>query len=122
MQALTSALKLGKALMGAGANPATLSMLGEGWTGEEALAIAVFCAIEAQGDFAKGVLLAVNHDGNSDGTAAITGNILGALLGAYAIPDRWRARVQFRKILETAARRLLTPSGHGKNGGIREEV
>jgi ADP-ribosylglycohydrolase len=118
VQALTSALKLGKALRGAGAKPSTVAMLGEGWRGEEALAIAVFCAIEAQGDFAKGVLLAVNHDGDSDSTAAIAGNLLGALLGASAIPKRWGARVEFGKILTEMARRLFALSYHGKENQL----
>ena len=29
----------------------------------------------------KGILLAVNHSGDSDSTGAITGNILGCLMG-----------------------------------------
>jgi ADP-ribosyl-[dinitrogen reductase] hydrolase len=63
---------------------ASLSMLGEGWVAEEALAIAVHCALSAS-DFRSGVLHAVNHGGDSDSTGAICGNLLGASLGAGAI-------------------------------------
>src|SRR5699024_6849945 len=55
--------------------------LGEGWVAEEALAIAVFCAVRYQDDFAAAIRAAVNHKGDSDSTGAICGNILGAWLG-----------------------------------------
>ena len=50
-----------------------ISFLGEGWVAEEALAIAIYCALVAK-DFRHGVMLAVNHDGDSDSTGAIAGN------------------------------------------------
>ncbi len=58
--------------------------LGAGWVAEEALAVAVYCALTAA-DFRSGVLLAVNHGGDSDSTGAICGNLLGASLGVQAI-------------------------------------
>lgn len=62
--------------------------LGEGWTGEEALAISLYCALTAK-DFVDGIRKAVNHSGDSDSTGAITGNILGTLWGSAAIPQKW---------------------------------
>ncbi len=59
--------------------------LGEGWVAEEALAIAVFCAVRYQNDFAAAIRAAVNHKGDSDSTGAICGNILGAWLGKEAV-------------------------------------
>ena len=59
--------------------------LGEGWVADEALAIAVFCAVRHQNDFASGIRAAVNHKGDSDSTGAICGNILGAWLGEEAV-------------------------------------
>lgn len=59
--------------------------LGEGWVAEEALAIAVFCAVRYQHDFAAAIRAAVNHKGDSDSTGAICGNILGAWLGKEAV-------------------------------------
>ena len=59
--------------------------LGEGWTAEEALAIAVYCALVAE-DVRHGLLLAVNHGGDSDSTGAVCGNLLGALHGETALP------------------------------------
>lgn len=60
--------------------------LGEGWVGDEALAIALYCALKYENDFEKGIVAAVNHKGDSDSTGAIAGNILGAHLGLQAIP------------------------------------
>lgn len=62
-----------------------VSQLGEGWVGEEALAIALYCALKYQNDFKKAVTQAVNHSGDSDSTGAICGNILGAYLGIESI-------------------------------------
>ena len=61
--------------------------LGEGWVGDEALAIAVFCAVRYQDDFAAAIRTAVNHKGDSDSTGAICGNILGAWLGIREVSE-----------------------------------
>ncbi len=81
---------------------------GGGWVGEEALAIAVFCSLAAGRDFSRGVLLAVNHSGDSDSTGAIAGNILGALLGRDAIPTRWLEGLELREVVEGMAERLYS--------------
>ncbi|MGI8546622.1 MAG: ADP-ribosylglycohydrolase family protein [Gemmatimonadaceae bacterium] len=73
-----------------------VEQLGQGWVAEEALAIAVYCALVAGEDFEAGVRLAVNHSGDSDSTGAITGNILGTMLGVGAIPARWLASLELR--------------------------
>ena len=44
------------------------------------------CAALAAEDMRDGLLLAVNHTGDSDSTGAICGNILGAMHGDAAIP------------------------------------
>ncbi len=77
--------------------------LGEGWTGDEALAIALFSALRHPRDFEAGVVTAVNHSGDSDSTGDICGAILGASLGAGAIPERWLAGLEFRETLEELA-------------------
>ncbi len=59
--------------------------LGEGWVADEALAIAVFCAVRHEDDFAAALRAAVNHQGDSDSTGAVCGNILGARLGVKAV-------------------------------------
>jgi len=83
--------------------PEVIERLGGGWVGEEALAISLYCALAAQDDFSRGVLLAVNHSGDSDSTGAITGNLLGLMLGVEAIPEKWLSELELRAEIETVA-------------------
>jgi len=76
--------------------------LGQGWVAEEALAIAVLCAIAAKNS--RGALIAAaNHDGDSDSTAAICGNLLGAAEGAETFPADWIRDVELSDMLEALA-------------------
>jgi ADP-ribosylglycohydrolase len=59
--------------------------LGQGWVAEEALAIGVYAAMVGEPDPRAGLLVAVNHSGDSDSTGAIAGNILGAIHGEEAL-------------------------------------
>jgi ADP-ribosyl-[dinitrogen reductase] hydrolase len=88
------------------ASPEDVASLGEGWVAEEALAIALFCALAAP-DFESAVRLAVNHGGDSDSTGAITGNLLGAALGEAVIPARWLAALELREEIERVADELV---------------
>jgi ADP-ribosylglycohydrolase/protein-tyrosine phosphatase len=72
--------------------------LGQGWVGEEALAIALFCALRADG-LEAGIVMAVNIDGDSDSTGSIAGNLLGAMWGARSIPERWLAGLELRDVI-----------------------
>lgn len=83
----------------------TIEDLGGGWVGDEALAIAVACAIGAN-DFRSGVLAAANHSGDSDSTAAICGNLLGAMWGVDAIPTEWLAELELRDEIDQLANDL----------------
>lgn len=71
-----------------------IKILGEGFTGDEALAIAIYCALKYQNDFSEALRVAVNHKGDSDSTGSITGAILGTLIGYSAIPDEWKDRLE----------------------------
>ena len=81
--------------------------LGEGWVGEEALAVSIYCSLRYQDDFRKALCLSVNHDGDSDSTGAITGNILGAYAGIDAIPAEWVKKVELRDEITQLADDLL---------------
>jgi len=86
-----------------------LPRLGEGWVAEEALAIALYCALVAR-DFEGGVAMAVNIQGDSDSTGAMTGNLLGAIHGEAAIPRRWLEPLELREVItEVADDFLLLP-------------
>lgn len=63
-----------------------INEIGEGWTGDEALAIALYCCNRHIDSFEKTIIAAVNHGGDSDSTGAVAGNIIGAALGYGAIP------------------------------------
>lgn len=88
--------------------PPSLEMvesLGGGWVAEEALAIAVYAALQypEPNDMLKALSLAVTHSGDSDSTGAICGNILGALHGEDALPPQLVFEVEGRgTILELA--------------------
>ncbi|MGW7008404.1 ADP-ribosylglycohydrolase family protein [Streptomyces sp. NPDC054933] len=69
--------------------------LGEGWTAEEALAMGVYCALVAE-DVRHGLLLAVNHSGDSDSTGSICGNLLGVQHGETALPPAWVVELEGR--------------------------
>ena len=89
-QETTNAIKDALALHKLGApDYYKVNKLGQGWVGEEALAISLYCVLCYPNDFEKAINLAINHDGDTDSTGAITGNILGLILGEEAIPQRW---------------------------------
>lgn len=79
-----------------------LKRLGEGWVAEEALAIGLYCAYCAI-DIESGVIMAVNHDGDSDSTGLIAGHLLGAMHGVAAIPSRWLKVLELRTVIEQVA-------------------
>jgi ADP-ribosylglycohydrolase len=78
-----------------------LRELGKGFVAEEALAMGLYCALGAK-DFEDGIVLAVNHSGDSDSTGSITGNLLGAA-GVEAIPQRWLGPLELRSTVEAIA-------------------
>ena len=89
------ALRAARARAADGAPSAeTMDALGQGWVAEEALAMGVYAALAHPDDFARAVLLAVNHSGDSDSTGAIAGNLLGAHLGESVLPEHWRRQVE----------------------------
>lgn len=84
-----------------------IHQLGEGWVGEEALAIAAYCALKHRDNFDEALISAVNHNGDSDSTGAITGNILGTYLGIEGIPEKYISTLELKEILEKVASRLM---------------
>jgi ADP-ribosylglycohydrolase len=84
-----------------------IAVLGEGWNADEALAIALYAALSSP-DFTSGVLVAVNHDGDSDSTAAMAGNLIGAWRGIDNVPRTWLSRVELGGALAAIADDLAT--------------
>ena len=85
-----------------------IMQLGEGWTADEALAIALYCSMKYYDDFEKAIIAAVNHSGDSDSTGAITGNIMGALHGYDTIPHYYKQDLELRWLIEELAIDLAT--------------
>lgn len=83
-----------------------LKALGEGWTGEEAVSLALYCFLKYPDDYMKTVLRGANTNGDSDSTASIAGGISGARLGFDDIPSDWRRRIEKAKYLNDLAVRL----------------
>jgi len=71
-----------------------IEQLGKGAVAEEALAIAVYCSCKYQDDFAKAMIAAVNHSGDSDSTGSIAGSILGVYLGYDALPEFFKTDLE----------------------------
>ena len=65
-----------------------IRMLGEGWNGDEAWAIALYCVVRHIGSIEDAIIAAVNHDGDSDSTGAVCGNIMGAIYGYEAMKHK----------------------------------
>lgn len=77
--------------------------LGEGWVGDEALAVAVFSVMRHIDSFEDCIVCAVNHDGDSDSTGAIAGNIIGAIHGYSAIPAHYLDQLEIEPVLVSVA-------------------
>ena len=65
--------------------------LGPGWCGDEALAVAIYCALKYENDFDKALI------------AAVTGNILGAYLGLSGIPKKYIDNLELVDVLTELA-------------------
>ena len=83
-----------------------IESIGAGWVAEEALAVAIYCALKYQDDFERAVVAAANHSGDSDSTGAITGNIVGAYVGMQGIPIKFLESLELKKVLLEVAEDL----------------
>ncbi len=87
--------------------------IGQGWIGEEAVAIALYCCMKypAADDFKRLLILAVNHDGDSDSTGCIAGGIMGALHGYAALGDEmhdWTSRIRERDRMQSIIEEIIS--------------
>lgn len=97
------------------ADAQNISRIGEGWVGEEALAIAVYAAVKYEHDFDQAIVCAVNHSGDSDSTGAVAGNLVGAAVGYGGIGNRWKRNLELHtRILEVADDIYLYTLGNEK--------
>lgn len=105
---VTKLMKMAKELAKSDVHPEeAIQQLGEGWVGDEAIAISTYCALKEPNNFEKALKMAVNHSGDSDSTGAIVGNILGAHLGIENIPEKWHNATELSNELEQLATDLF---------------
>lgn len=107
----TTALRKAAALADDGeVSRRAVESLGGGWVAEEALAIAVYCALAfaEPAQLLDALALGVTHSGDSDSTGAICGNILGALHGEAAVPAHLSEQVEGRDAILTLADDMVT--------------
>ena len=120
---VTNLMKQAQKLAKSEVNPEdAIKQLGEGWVGDEAIAISSYCAMKEPENFAKAVKMAVNHSGDSDSTGAILGNILGAHLGIEKIPSKWLKKVELSDELGQLAKDLYVKPEEIKNAAKRYPI
>ncbi len=79
-----------------------IKQLGEGWVGEEALAVGLCCAMSGTG-IKQALRNSVGHKGDSDSTGSIAGQILGAYYGEEALPKDWLGKLELRNVIAEIA-------------------
>jgi ADP-ribosylglycohydrolase len=89
----------------------THAHLGESWTGDEAVASALYCfllAFERGEGYVETVRYGANTCGDSDSIAAIAGSFAGAFwgIGGRGVPEVWIEQVEDATELELLAQRL----------------
>lgn len=91
----------------------SLQKLGLGWRADEALAIAVYCVLKND-SLREAVIMACNHDGDSDTCGAVCGNIAGALYGCRAVPNHWQKNLECLGVLKTISAALYAAANREK--------
>ena len=89
-----------------------ITQLGQGWVAEETLAIAIYCSLKHENDFAKAIISSVNHSGDNDSTGSVTGNIIGTYLGASHIPPKYTQKLELKNIISEIAYDLCFSRGN----------
>lgn len=82
-----------------------IGQIGEGWTADEALAIAVHCALSTN-SFYGAITFAVNHNGDSDSTGAICGNLVGTGYPPHAM-GAWSRGLELVDAIEKLAEDMI---------------
>lgn len=75
--------------------------LGEGWTGEEALAIAIYAVYVAK-NFEHLIQISINHDGDSDSTGSLAAQLWASLYGLPRQYRDWEKRLDIADAFEFA--------------------
>jgi len=79
-------------------SPEKIATLGAGWTGDEALAIGIYCAMSCH-NIEDVIKAAIYHDGDSDSTGSIAAQIFAARHG-LDVPASWINKIDVKKQLD----------------------
>lgn len=104
----TQKLLVTKALLNSPTDPETaIREIGEGWMGDEAFCLGLYCALKNRMDFEKTVIMGANTNGDSDSIASIAGGIAGCYQGFERIPRRFLRNLENRELLTDTSRKLF---------------
>lgn len=95
-----------------GSEEYALDHIGQGWVGEEAVALALYCVMKYPDDYLACIRRGANTDGDSDSIASIAGGIIGTKLGIDAIPKEWRIQCENSDYLDDLAVRMAEAKNH----------
>ena len=95
-----------QAVLSWGDEVSAMNHIGQGWVGEEAVALALYCVLKYPDNYLACIRRGANSDGDSDSIASIAGGILGARLGLDAIPEDWRKRCENADYIDDLAQRM----------------
>lgn len=87
--------------------------LGEGWVGEQAVALALYCVLKNPHNYGRTIWMGANSNGDSDSIACIAGAISGAYNGIKSIPEKFVKEVENSEYLREIAEALYEKK-HGE--------
>jgi ADP-ribosylglycohydrolase len=76
----------------------SIQLIGRGFIAEQALAIAVYCALKTN-SFNDGIVASVNHSGNSESTGSIAGQLMGIMYGFNGIPQKFLDDLELKDLI-----------------------
>jgi ADP-ribosylglycohydrolase len=97
---------------------AAIEAYGGGWVGEEALGIALACALAHRGSTRETLWAAAAHDGDSDSTGSIAGHLVGAMADGAGDAAEWGDEVEMVNLVEALAADLHA----AMSGGAVDDV
>ncbi|MFB9431309.1 ADP-ribosylglycohydrolase family protein [Streptoalloteichus tenebrarius] len=86
--------------------------LGSGESAEQALGIAVCAALSCPDSYADAVVMAANHSGRSDYSAALCGSLMGAQHDVVGIPWQWWEPLDLRFLVDKVAHDVTAVFGY----------
>lgn len=83
-----------------------IKQIGQGWVAEETLMIALYCVIQAK-SFEECIILAANHDGDTDSTAALAGHLYGLINPNEVMNSKFFSRVNEKDLILDYSNKLF---------------